>query len=362
MVLQSLISQGHLLVQDELLLSFDVLVIGLFFEIICEFHSSLPLLFSLLLLSNGELLVSQLPELGELSLLLLFGSHLSVLSGELVLTGLLDGLLHLKSSSLFLLEQLACLILSLGDLLVEDLLFLVSKLHELGNLFIHKLLLDLLLCLEPLGLLGLLQVLESLLLGSILLDSLLLLLLLDGDLLLDLQELLVGLLELVPGLSCSLLPLEVPELLPLELLLDLLLDELALKLLLLHLLDIVELEVLELVLDVLSILHFLMVLFLQLLSEPLIVLLHLLLFKLLPLKVDLLLELLLSLLGLHLSLLLLDDVAHEHLAVEGLHHISVVMEHLVCFLKLCLSQALLIGLLFGIDLPSFNLEFITDKN
>jgi hypothetical protein len=91
-------------------------------------------------------------------------------------------------------------------------------------------------------------------------------------------------------------------------------------------------------LHVLSVFHFLVILLFELFPKSLVVLLHFLFFKLFPLKLDLLLELLLPLLGLLLLLLLGDDIAHEHLTVEGLHHIGVIVELLVRFDQLRLSQ------------------------
>ena len=135
---------------------------------------------------------------------------------------------------------------------------------------------------------------------------------------------------------CSPLPsLDVSKLLPFELFLDLLLDEFSLELLLLQLLNVVELEVLQLVLHVLGILHFFVIFFLQFFPQSLVVFCHLLFFKLLPLQVDFFVELILSLAGLLLLLLFGDDIAHEHLTMQGLHHIC--MFWLLCMVRrLCM--------------------------
>ena len=103
---------------------------------------------------------------------------------------------------------------------------------------------------------------------------------------------------------------------------------------------------------VLSVFHFLVILLFQLFPKSLVVLLHFLFFKLFPLKLDLLLQLLLPLPGVLLLLLLGDDIAHEHLTVESLHHICVIVELLVGLGQLGLSQRLLVVLLLGIDFSS----------
>jgi len=142
-------------------------------------------------------------------------------------------------ASLLLLEQLGGFVLSLSNLLVQNFLLLVSELHQLSNLFVHQFLLDFLFGFESFGLLGLLKMLKSLLLGGVLLDALFFLLLFDGDFLLYLEQFIVCPLELSSGLGCPLFALNVSQLLPLKLLFDLLFDELALELLLLHFLDVV---------------------------------------------------------------------------------------------------------------------------
>jgi hypothetical protein len=86
-----------MLIHDEFFLIFAILVIGLFFEIVGQLHSSLSLLLSFLLLSYSQLVVSELPELGELAFLLLFAKDLLLCSHDLILSGLLNGSLHLVS-------------------------------------------------------------------------------------------------------------------------------------------------------------------------------------------------------------------------------------------------------------------------
>ena len=175
------------------------------------------------------------------------------------------------------------------------------------------------------------------------------------NLLLDDQELVICFLEFSPCGSSSLFSLHISQFLPLELFLDLLFNEFSLKLLLLQFLDIVELEVFKLILDVLGVLHFFVIFFFKFLSETLIVFFHLLFFKLFPLEINFLLELCFSSFSFHLLLLFLNDIAHEHLGVKGLNHISIVVELLIGFGKLCLSETLLIELLFSVDFSSFHL-------
>ena len=63
LVLQRLVSKSHVLLLDELFLEFTVLVFSLFFEVVGELDPSLPFFLPLLLLSDGELIISEFPEL-----------------------------------------------------------------------------------------------------------------------------------------------------------------------------------------------------------------------------------------------------------------------------------------------------------
>jgi hypothetical protein len=65
--------------------------------------------------------------------------------------------------------------------------------------------------------------------------------------------------------------------------------------------------------------------------------------------------LLLPVLQVGLGVLLGDDVAHQHLRVQGLDLVLVVVEDLVCAVDLGLSQGLLVGFLLGVDFSAFNL-------
>jgi len=185
--------------------------------------------------------------------------------------------------------------------------------------------------------------------------SFFLLLFFDGNLLLYLEKLFVGFLELLSGASSSLLSFHVSQLFSFDFFFDLFLNELALELLLLHFLNVVELEILQLVLNILCVSHFFMILFFQFFSESLVVFCHFLFFKLVPLILDFLMKLCLSLLGHHLLFLLCNNIAHEHFRVKCFHLIGIIVEHLIGFGKLILSQSLLIELLLGIYFPSFDL-------
>lgn len=216
-------------------------------------------------------------------------------------------------------------------------------------------LLDGLLLSESLFLLDLLEMIQCLLLLGVLQNFLLFFLLLKCHFSLNSQKVFIGLFELFTSLLNPSELVLLPLLLLFKLLFNLFLDKLTLQLFFLHALDIVELEFLQLLRNHLRVLHFLVVLFLQLLSQSLVVLLHFLLLKLFPLQFDFSLQLLLPVLQVGLGVLLGDDVAHQHLRVQGLDLVLVVVEDLVCAVDLGLSQGLLVGFLLGVDFSAFNL-------
>ena len=100
-----------------------------------------------------------------------------------------------------------------------------------------------------------------------------------------------------------------------QVLFDLSLDELALQHLLFERLDEVEFEVLKLLTNILSICLLQLVLLLELSAHLFIVLGHLLLLNFFPVLGDVAIDLLLALNLDLLGLLLVGDVAHEHLAL-----------------------------------------------
>lgn len=118
---------GHLL----------LLHIGLPVLELSQLNSTLAFLLLFLLFGQGELIVSDPPELGEF-LLLLFGL-LTLLLSSLTLehSALVDGLFHLKLTALLVLEESVGLVLGFGNLLVEDLLLVVLDGSELGDLGVN---------------------------------------------------------------------------------------------------------------------------------------------------------------------------------------------------------------------------------
>lgn len=216
---------------------------GLFFEVVGELHPSLSLLFPFLLLSNGEFLVSELPELSKFLLLPLLVLKLLIFPIDLVFSALLDGMLKFKSLSLLIFEKLIRFVLSFGDLFIKNLLFLISNLHKLSNLSVNELLSGSKFVLEPFLLFSFFEMIEGVLFLGILFDSLFFLSLFESDFGLDLKEFLVGFFEFLPSLSSSLLALDISKFFSFDFLLNLLFDELAFELLLLHLFDVVELEI-----------------------------------------------------------------------------------------------------------------------
>lgn len=356
LVLEGLVVQGLVLLVNEVLLSFEILVVLLLLEVVSQLNASLSLFFALLLLSDCELLISELPELGELHFFFLGISNFFILAIDLILSAFLDGGFHFSSSHLFFFEQDVGFVFGLGNLLVEHFFFLVSDFHELLDLTVDEGLSDLLFVCEALGLLCFFEVLESFSLLSILLDSSVFLFLLDGNLSLHSEEFFVCFLVLISLVGSSLPPEQLLLLFSLEFFLNLFLDEFTLELILLDSLNKGHLEVLELRFNIISILHLLPIFLLELLPEPLIILLHLLLLKLLPLKLYLLFQLVSLLPVLPLDLLLGEHVREQHLAVQGLDHVLVVVEHLVSFVQLFLAQVLLVCLFFGIDSSSLDLR------
>jgi hypothetical protein len=102
-------------------------------------YLALPLFRLLLLLgfSNLQLGISEFPELGKLYIFSLLCRLDFPLAVQLILSANLDLFLHVCPLLLLDRQLFSGLVLSLGHLLIKDLLFLVSELHELGNLFIN---------------------------------------------------------------------------------------------------------------------------------------------------------------------------------------------------------------------------------
>lgn len=205
---------------------------------------------------------------------------------------------------------------------------------------------------EPLLLLGLFQVLKGLPLFLVFNDFIFFLLLFDSDLLLNLNELLIGLFELSPGSGDLFLFFQIPHFLSLDLLLDLFFDQFPLQFFLFHPLDIVDIEIVKLLVDLLLVLESLLIGSENLFLHFPIVFFHLLFLKFFPLLVYLLKYLLFSLLALDLNLLLSLNVAQEHFRMECFNCVLVVMEHLIRPVKMSLPFCSPPRLLLSVDLSS----------
>merc|ERR1712051_594810 len=316
----------------------------------------LPLFLLLLLLCQLELFVTDSPELSELAVLLLLGILLGVFALDLKLTGTFNCGLHLSLALLLLLKETIGTILSLSNLAIQDLLLVVFKRTQIFNLLVDHGLAGLLLCGKSLLLTLLLQALKVLTLLSKRLDLLLLFNFLATLCFLHLHQLLVCLGQVSSHLSHLLLTLDLALLLPLEVLVGLTLDQLALKHFLFELLDVIELEVFELLADVLCILLLQLVLLLELGAHLCVVLGHLGSLDLNPVGFDVAGNRLLALVHRLLSFLFVCHVAHQHFAFEGLYHVLLFVHDLGGALDLLSSQIVLVVLFLGVEASSLNLS------
>jgi len=333
-----------------------LLHISLLLEELDELLVALALFLTLLLLSKLQLLVADLPELGELFLFLDLVGLLLLAALDLEGARPLDGLFHFELAALLLLIETVGFVLGLSHLLVQHLLLVVAESAQLLHLLVDELLTDLkLMLLAGLDRVDAHLVHGKLFLGELLNASFLLELFLAGKFC-HANLIGVGLHDVGLDASGLLLPLELADLLAFEVLLGLALDELALEHLLLELLNVVDLEFLELVGDGLCVLHLLVVLALELGSHLGIVFLHLLLLKLFPVALDLLSDGgLASFVGL-LGFLFLHDIGHEHLGLEGLDHVLVVVQLTVSFLNLLATELVLEVLLFRVHFSTCDLN------
>jgi len=87
---------------------------------------ALAFLLTLLLLSELELLVADLPEFCEVLLFLAFISFVLSLAVDLKSTAAFNSLFHFKLSTLLFLVETVSLIFSLSNLLVQDLFLIVT--------------------------------------------------------------------------------------------------------------------------------------------------------------------------------------------------------------------------------------------
>ena len=99
-----------------------------------ELSGPLPLLFALLLFSQLQLFVADLPEPGELAVLGHLGRLLCLLPPDLELTAPLDGGLHLSLPPFLLLEESVRSVFSLGHLPVQHFFLVVLQSAQLFNL------------------------------------------------------------------------------------------------------------------------------------------------------------------------------------------------------------------------------------
>ena len=356
LIVESLSLESISLLLLELLDGNPVLDVRLLPLEVEELLSALLLFLLLLLLSHLQLFVANLPELGEVLLLLLFGGLLSLFPVDLQLARPLNSGLHLSLALLLLFIESVGAVFSFSNLPVEDFLLVILQRSELLNLRVDHALPRLLFVLEALILALLLHVLKLLTLLSKLLDLLFLFDLLQTLGLLHPHELIVGLSEVSAHLGDLLLAHDLALLLTLQVLVDLPLDELALEHLLLERLDEVELEVFELLADVFSVRLLELVLLLELCAHLFIVLVHLLTLDLFPVSVDITIDCLFALCHSLLGFLLVGNIAHHHLSLKGLDHVLVLGHRLVGPLDLLAAQLILVVLLLGIETSALKLS------
>ena len=168
-----------------------VLQVGLAVLEVGEFAGPLPLLFALLLLSQLQLFVADLPELGEIAVLGDRGRLLGLLPLDLELTASLDGGLHLGLPLLLLLVESVGAVFGLGHLPVQHFFLVVLQGAQLFDLPVDHALAGMLLVRESLLLSLLLHVLKSFTLLGEGFDLLFLFNLLTSLRLLDLHQLTV---------------------------------------------------------------------------------------------------------------------------------------------------------------------------
>ena len=124
----------------KLLFHFSLLGLHLSPVEVLHLLASQSFLLFLLLLSYCELFISDLPELCELLLLLVFLVLLNLFSLNLLLPAPLNSLLHLESSSLLFLKESVCLLFSLSNLLVQNLILSVlNALQDVSLMVNHTL-------------------------------------------------------------------------------------------------------------------------------------------------------------------------------------------------------------------------------
>lgn len=337
-------------------------VVGLLLEESDELLVTETLLFAFLLFGELQLLVADLPEVGEVFLLLEFVALVLALAVNLQRTRAFNSLLHFKFAALLLLIESVGLVLGFGDLLVQNLLLVVTEGSKLLNLGVNHLLSDFEFVFGTVlnGIYAHLVHLKFFL--SELFDACLFLeFFLSGEL--GHSNLVgVGLHNVSLNTSSLLLALELSDLLALQVLLSLAFDKFALEHVLFQRLDVVDLEFLELVTDGLSIFHLFVVLTFELGTHLGVVLLHLLLLEFLPVFCDILLDGVFASSVLTLGVLLLHHIRNQHLRLEGLNHVLSVVQLSVSFFNLLTAQLILELLLLSVDFASRNLLIFEAPN
>ena len=296
-----------------------------------------------------------MPESGELAVFSHLGRLLSLLPPDLELTAPLNGGLHLGLPSLLLLEKPVRSVLSLGHLPVQHFLLVVFQGAQLFNLPVDHGLTSLLLISKTLLFSLLFHCFKCLTFLREGFDLLFFFKFLKSFSLLDLHELCVCVSEICAYLSNLLLTGDFTLLLTLQVLFGLPFDQFAFKHLLFELLDEVEFEIFKLLANVPGVGLLKFVLLLELGAHLLIVLCHLLLLDFDPVCLDVARDLLLALVHLLLGLLLVSHVAHQHLSLEGLHHVLLLVHRFVCPLNLLPPQLVLVILLLSVQSSPFNL-------
>lgn len=171
---------------------------------------------------------------------------------------------------------------------------------------------------------------KCILLSCMLFNSSLFLPLLQGNFCLNLKKVFISFFKFFSSLSSSLSSLQITHSFSLKFFLNLSFYKLTLKLLFLHLLNVIQFKIFQLLLDVLCVFHLFVILLLKFFPQTLIILKHFLSLKFFPLQIDFSVELLFFLLICLLYLLFRCNITKQHFAMQCLNHVLVIMEHLIC--------------------------------
>lgn len=328
----------------------------------CELSLADAFLFLLLLLGKLQFFVTGAPEFSELLFFLFSAGLLFLQALDLELTTSFDGELHLHLSAFLLLKESVSLVLSLGHLLVEDLLFVVLDGAELSDLPVnHAVAFGLFLSEALRFLLFFHEIAASLLFGE-LLDSLFLLEFLAAGFVLENDLLLVSLDQLGLHLLGALLSGKFTLLLTLQIFFSLALDQLSFEHFFLEALNVVQFKFFKLIANGLSVGNLVLILHLEFSLHFFIVLLHLVLLHVAPVLANLLLNFSLPVLELLLGLLLVVDVTHHHLRLKRLHLVLGFVHVLVGLSQLLVTELVLVVGLIGINTAPFDLLILESSD